>query len=126
MDSAISVTSHSSSACPLGLPLQEKRSSYVNKDGVVMRKPSKHDISEADDIFSKDEPRQKSPEGESPRIQRLAKSGLYINPSDALKFFSTQVHLIYIIISTFTSLRPSASSVGVPLYNFCSRITKCH
>ena len=56
-----------------------------------MRKPSKHDISEANDIFSKDEPTQKSPEGESPRIQRLAKSGLYINPSDALKFFSTQV-----------------------------------
>ena len=61
-----------------------------------MRKPSKHDISEAEDIFSKDEPRQKSPEGESPRIQRLAKSGLYINPSDALKFFSTQVDLIYL------------------------------
>ena len=31
-------------------------------------------------------------DSESPKIQRLAKSGLYINPSDALKFFSTQVN----------------------------------
>ena len=31
-------------------------------------------------------------DSESPKLQRLAKSGLYINPSDALKFFSTQVN----------------------------------
>ena len=91
-----SITSHASSSCPLGLPLPERKSSFVNEDGVVLRKNSSKYNSTTN--FSNADSSQKSSittiaDSESPKLQRLAKSGLYINPSDALKFFSTQVNL---------------------------------
>ena len=90
-----SITSHTSSSCPLGLPLPERKSSFVNEDGVVLRKNSSKYNSTTN--FSNADSSQKSSittiaDSESPKLQRLAKSGLYINPSDALKFFSTQVN----------------------------------
>ena len=90
-----SITSHASSSCPLGLPLPERKSSFVNEDGVVLRKNSSKYNSTTN--FSNADSSQKSSittiaDSESPKLQRLAKSGLYINPSDALKFFSTQVN----------------------------------
>ena len=88
-----SVTSHASSSCPLGLPLPERKSSFVNEDGVVLRKNSSK--------YSADSSQKSSittvAAEESPKIQRLAKSGLYINPSDALKFFSTQVNFHHFV-----------------------------
>ena len=90
-----SITSHASSSCPLGLPLPQRKSSFVNEDGVVLRKNSSKYNSTTN--FSNADSSQRSSittlaDSESPKIQRLAKSGLYINPSDALKFFSTQVN----------------------------------
>jgi hypothetical protein len=72
----------------LGLPLPERKSSFVNEDGVVLRKNS---LKYSGDSSQKSSITTVAAE-ESPKIQRLAKSGLYINPSDALKFFSTQVN----------------------------------
>ena len=86
VDSASS-NSRPSSSCPLGLPLQEKANSVINEEGVVLRKTSK-----VSNKSSAESPKSSiAVADESPKIQRLAKSGLYINPSDALKFFSTQV-----------------------------------
>lgn len=61
--------------CPLGLPLQKEDEQIVLRKKIIKESEEEGQEQEA-------------------KVERLAKSGIYINPSDALKFLSTQLSWI--------------------------------
>ena len=101
----------SAKSCPLGLPIHENEVFSDGESFVQLRKkrdiPRKH---EADKELLHDD------EDDQPNVERLAKSGMYINPSDAFKYLSNQLSWIGIGVNANTGVmedqRPSQASIA--------------
>lgn len=93
------------SSCPLGLPIAEMRrkpkDQILENDQVELRKKNLHRSMAVVDMLTKNEDisinntDQESREDKTEsQVERLARSGIYINPSDAIRFLSDQLSWI--------------------------------
>ena len=101
----------SGKSCPLGLPIHENEVfSEEAEPFVQLRKKREIPRHETDKELLQDD------EKDQPNVERLAKSGMYINPSDAFKYLSNQLSWIGIGVNANTGVmeeqRPSQASIA--------------
>ena len=101
----------SGKSCPLGLPIHENEVfSEEAEPFVQLRKKRENPRHETDKELLHDD------DIDQPNVERLAKSGMYINPSDAFKYLSNQLSWIGIGVNANTGVmdeqRPSQASIA--------------